>query len=121
MSGASVPETKVVKGKSKPHAGVPAYYIPQLHAEMSVVPLPQRARWCVFVSWSATVSKIYIVRFNEIYWNLLWEMVVDFKLGDIPFDHWQRKKLVLKQASEEIARSAEHIATVQSCCVKKPD
>ena len=115
--------TKTTTGKkgskSVPHAGVPAYYIPQLHAEMSVVPLPRRANWCVFVSWSGSTSKIYVVRFNETYWNLLWEMVVDFKLGDIPFDHWMRKKMVLKKASEEIARSAEHIATVQSCCVKK--
>ena len=107
------------QGKSLPHQGVPAYYIPQLHAEMSVVPLPKRASWCVFVSWSGTVSKVYVVRFNVTYWNLLWEMVVDFKLGDIPFEHWERKRMTLKKASEEIARSAEHIATVQSCCVQK--
>ena len=107
------------KGVSIPHPGVPSYYIPQLHAEMACVPLPKRCDWCLFISWSASTTRIYVVNFNEEYWNGLWDLITDFKAGDIPFEHWQRKCARVKQNNDEIARSAKLVCVVQSCCLQK--
>ena len=106
------------RGKNVPHAGVPYYYIPQLHAEMACMPMHVPCRWCVFVSWSASTSKIYVVKFDENYWKLLWDMVVDFRAGDVDFYQWKLKRDRVKRASEQIAKSATLVQVVQSCCVK---
>ena len=107
------------KGLSVPHVGVPFYYIPQLHAEMKCMPSPTPARWTVFVSWSATKSKIYIVHFSQDLWDILWEVIVDFVIGDRPYEVWAAKRDRLTRACKEAARSATLVAVVQSCSLIK--
>ena len=64
------------RGQSVPHDGVPYYYIPQLHAGWPVCLCPA-CRWTLFVSWSQTKSKLYIVKFDGEF--VMWDMVVDFR------------------------------------------
>ena len=106
------------RGQSVPHTGVPYYYIPQLHAEMACMPLPTACKWTLFVSWSQTKSKLYIVKFDDAYWRLLWDMVVDFRAGDVDYYQWSLKRDMVKRASEEIAKKATLVQVVQSCCIK---
>ena len=106
------------RGDSVPHSGVPAYYMPQLHAEMACMPTEQRCRWAVFVSWSMTKTKIYVVHFDDHYWTMLWDLILDFKAGDIPFEHWVQKRNIVASAGERLARKATLVQVVQSCCVK---
>ena len=105
-------------GKSVPHAGVPYYYMPQLHAEMMCMPFPRRCNWSVFVSWSMTKSKVYIVKFDEEYWKLVWDMVVDFRAGDVGYHQWCLKRDRVKRASEKLAKEATLVQVVQSCSLK---
>lgn len=105
------------KGVSVPHQGVPSYYIPQLHAEMRCLPI-EPCNWTLFVSWSASKTKVYIVRFNDDYWSILWDAMIDFMSGDVPYETWKVKQTLLKNASVEVARSAELIATVDSCVLE---
>lgn len=102
------------KGLSVPHQGVPAYYIPQLHAEMRCLPI-EPCNWTLFISWSKTKTKIYHVDFNEDYFAILWDAMIDFMAGDVPYDTWKVKQQSLKTASNEVARAAELIGVFDSC------
>lgn len=105
------------KGESIPHAGVPYYYIPQLHAEMTCMPTPFPVRFTVFVTWSLTKTKIYLVEFDDAYWSILWDTMVNFVIGDMPYAHWQEQQLILKRASETVAKNAKLLCVVDSCTV----
>lgn len=105
------------KGLNVPHQGVPFYYIPQLHAEMRCLPI-EPCNWTLFVSWSSTKTKIYIVEFDEEYFALMWDCMVDFMAGDVPFDVWRAKQQRLADASKEIARKAIPVGTFESCVVQ---
>lgn len=102
------------KGVSVPHQGVPAYYIPQLHAEMCCIPIDP-CRWTLFISWSESKTKMYIVDFNDAYWSVLWDAMVNFMAGDVPYEKWKVKQQQLKIASDEVARSAQLIGVFDSC------
>ena len=104
------------KGINVPHQGVPAYYIPQLHAEMRCLPI-EPCNWTLFVSWSASQTKMYIVQFDEDYFTLLWDCMVDFMAGDVPFHLWKQKQARLVEASREVARNAIPLGTYESCVV----
>ena len=104
------------KGLNVPHQGVPYYYIPQLHAEMRCLPI-NPCTWTLFVSWSSTKTKIYIVQFDEDYFAILWDCMVDFMAGDVPYSTWRLKQARLANASREVARNAELIGTYDSCVV----
>ncbi len=106
------------KGVNVPHQGVPAYYIPQLHAEMRCLPI-EPCNWTLFVSWSSSKTKMYIVQFDEAYFTLLWDCMVDFMAGDVPYDIWQAKQERLAAASAEVARNAIPVGTFQSCVISK--
>jgi len=102
------------KGVNVPHQGVPAYYIPQLHAEMRCLPI-EPCNWTLFVSWSSSRTKMYIVQFDEAYFTLLWDCMVDFMAGDVPYDIWKVKQERLAAAGREVARNAIPIGTFESC------
>ena len=106
------------KGVSVPHQGVPAYYIPQLHAEMRCLPI-EGCDWTLFISWSATKTKMYIVRFNDDYFSILWDAMIDFMSGDVPYSVWKNKQNMLKSASNEIARAAVPLGVFDSCVIAK--
>ena len=61
---------------------------------------------------------MYIVRFDEEYWRLMWDMVVDFRAGDVDYYQWSLKRDRVKRASEKIAKNATLVQVVQSCCIK---
>lgn len=104
------------KGGNVPHQGVPYYYVAQLHAEMRCLPI-EPCDWTLFVSWSESKTKMYILRFDEAYFSILWDCMVDFMSGDVPYDVWRLKQMRLADASREVARNAELIGTFDSCCV----
>lgn len=108
------------KNVNIPHTGVPAYYIPQLHAEMKCLPI-EPCNWTLFISWSETKTKLYLVRFNCEYFSILWDTMIDFMAGDVPYDAWKVKQTLLKNASNEISRAAELIGVVDSCVVAKSE
>ena len=107
------------QGANVPHQGVPAYYIPQLHAEMRCLPI-EPCNWTLFVSWSSTKTKMYIVQFDEDYFTLLWDCMVDFMAGDVPYDVWKAKQQRLVDASREVARNAIPLGTFESCVLQAP-
>jgi len=110
--------TKInAKGDNVPHQGVPAYYIGQLHAEMRCLPI-DGCNWTLFVSWSMTKTKMYIVDFDEDYFSILWDTMIDFMSGDVPFETWKRKQKMLKDASNEVARNAKLVGVFQSCVLE---
>lgn len=102
------------KGVNVPHQGVPYYYIPQLHAEMRCLPI-EPCNWTLFVSWSMSKTKMYIVQFDEDYFSILWDCMVDFMAGDVPYSLWRTKQARLANASREIARAAIPLGTYESC------
>ena len=104
------------KGVNVPHQGVPYYYVPQLHAEMRCLPI-KPCNWTLFISWSETKTKMYIVHFDDDYFSILWDCMVDFIAGDVPFDIWKSKQQRLADASREVARNAQLIGTFDSCVV----
>ena len=106
------------KGASVPHQGVPAYYIPQLHAEMRCLPI-EGCDWTLFISWSATKTKMYIVKFNDDYFSILWDTMIDFLAGDVPYSVWKSKQARLKDASNEVARAAVPLGVFDSCVIAK--
>lgn len=108
---------KNAKGVSVPHQGVPAYYIPQLHAEMRCLPI-EPCNWTLFISWSSSKTKMYIVDFDDNYWSILWDSMIDFMDGDVPYEKWKVKQQLLKNASNEIARSAKLLGVFESCVIK---
>ena len=99
-----------------PHQGVPYYYIPQLHAEMRCLPI-EPCNWCLFVSWSSTKTKMYIVQYDEDYFSILWDCMVDFMAGDVPYSTWRLKQERLANASREVARNAIPLGTFESCAL----
>ena len=105
------------KGDNVPHQGVPAYYIPQLHAEMRCLPI-EPCNWTLFVSWSMTKTKMYVVDYHNDYFNILWDCMVEFMANELPYDVWKVKQKLLAEASREIARSAKLIGTFDSCVLK---
>ena len=105
------------KGINVPHQGVPSYYIPQLHAEMRCLPI-EPCNWTLFVSWSSSKTKMYIVQFDEDYFTLLWDCMVDFMAGDVAYDRWKPKQQRLADASREVARNAIPLGTYESCVVQ---
>jgi hypothetical protein len=108
--------TKInAKGVNVPHQGVPSYYIPQLHAEMRCLPL--ECTWTLFISWSSSKTKIYIVEFDETYFSLMWDCMVDFMAGDVAYGAWSAKQAKLSEASREIARKAQLIGVFDSCVI----
>lgn len=104
-------------GVNVPHVGVPSYYIAQLHAEMRCLPI-ENCNWTLFVSWSSSKTKIYIVQFDEDYFSILWDCMVDFMAGDVPYDIWKLKQKRLADASREVARNAIPIGTYDSCTME---
>jgi len=107
---------KNAKGVSVPHQGVPSYYIPQLHAEMCCLPI-EPCNWTLFVSWSASTTKMYIVQFDHDYFAIMWECMIDFMSGDVPYSEWCVKQKRLADASREVARNAIPIGTYDSCAL----
>ena len=105
------------KGVSVPHAGVPYYYIPQLHAEMRCLPI-EPCNWTLFVSWSTSTTKMYIVQFDEAYFSILWDCMVDFMAADVPYHVWKSKQERLIAASREVARNAIPVGTFASCKIE---
>ena len=105
------------KGVNVPHQGVPAYYIPQLHAEMRCLPI-EPCDWTLFVSWSSSKTKIYIVHFDDNYWSILWDAMVDFMVGDVPYGIWKVKQTRLADAGAEVARKAELVGSFESCVLQ---
>lgn len=104
------------RGVNVPHQGVPSYYIPQLHAEMRCLPI--ECNWVLFASWSMSKTKLYLLEFDESYFTLLWDCMVDFMAGDVPYSVWQVKQAKLAAANAEVARSAQHIGTYESCVIR---
>lgn len=102
------------KLQNVPHQGVPYYYVPQLHAEMRCLPI-EPCNWTLFVSWSETTTKMYIVQFDERYFSILWDCMIDFMAGDVPHDKWRVKQKRLAEASKEVARNAIPLGTFPSC------
>lgn len=102
------------KGVNVPHQGVPYYYVPQLHAEMRCLPI-EPCNWTLFVSWSETTTKMYVVQFDEDYFSILWDCMVDFMAGDVPYSTWSAKQERLAAASREVARNAIPLGTFPSC------
>jgi len=110
--------TKInAKGVNVPHQGVPAYYIGQLHAEMRCMPIAN-VNWTLFVSWSTSKTKMYMVHFDEAYFAILWDVMIDFMAGDMPFEAWKAKQDMLRAAGTEVARKAELIGVFDSCVLK---
>ena len=61
---------------------------------------------------------MYIVHFDESYFSILWDCMIDFIAGDVPYNVWQAKQARLADASREVARRAELIGTYESCVVR---
>jgi hypothetical protein len=59
------------------------------------------------------------VDFNEDYFAILWDAMIDFMVGDVPYDTWKAKQLALKTASNEVARAAQLIGVFDSCELRK--
>lgn len=104
------------KGQNVPHAGVPFYYVPQLHAEMRCLPI-EPCNWTLFVSWSLTKTKMYLVHFDDSYFTILFDAMTDFMAGDVPYDVWKVKQALLADASREVARNAVLLGTFESCVI----
>jgi len=98
--------TKKKNNVTVPHSGVPYYYIGQMHAEMKCMPLPHECKYTLFVSWSESKCKIYIVRFNTDFWNLLWDLIVDFTLNDTSWEAFKRKRDAFSTACKLQAKQA---------------
>jgi len=98
--------TKTSNGKNIPHAGIPYYYMGQLHAEMKCMPLPNQCNWCVFVSWSQTKCKIWTVNFSTAYWDILWDFACDFTCNDTSWASFANKQAAFIKASKEMCRQA---------------
>ena len=79
-------------GKTVPHAGVPAYYMGQMHAEMKCMPLPRPCTWTMFVSWSETRCKCYIVKYNTHFWDLMWDVAVEFACANSSWESFSTKR-----------------------------
>lgn len=99
--------TKKKNNVTIPHQGVPYYYIGQMHAEMKCMPLPHPCRYTVFVSWSESKCKMYIVRFNETFWNMMWDLIVDFALNDTTWEAFKEKRDAFVAASKAEAKKAQ--------------
>ena len=106
------------KGENVPHQGVPYYYISQLHAEMRCLPI-DNCNWTLFVSWSTTTTKMYIVQFDDDYFSVLWDCMVDFMAGDVSYEVWRIKQAKLAAASREVARNAIPLGTFASCMLEQ--
>lgn len=106
-------------GQNVPHVGVPYYYVPQLHAEMRCLPIDP-CNWTLFVSWSSTATKMYIVQFDDEYFSIMWDCMIDFMAGDVPYSTWRLKQQRLAAASREVARNAIPLGTFDSCAVAEP-
>jgi hypothetical protein len=104
------------KGLNVPHQGVPYYYIPQLHAEMRCLPIDP-CDWTLFVSWSQTKTKMYTVQFDEEYFSIMWDCMIDFMAGDVPYELWRLKRDRLADASREVARNALPLGSFESFVV----
>lgn len=94
------------KGVSVPHAGIPYYYMGQMFAEMKCMPLPQQAKWNIFVSWSESKCKCYRVDWDDTYWNLLWDVIVDFTCNESSWDAFKVKRDAMVEASKEMCARA---------------
>jgi hypothetical protein len=58
---------------------------------------------------------MYIVQFDEEYFSILWDCMVDFMAGDVPYGTWKLKQKRLADASREVARNAIPLGTFDSC------
>lgn len=94
------------RGVSVPHQGIPYYYMGQMHAEMKCLPLPQTCEWAIFVSWSESKCKCYRVDFDQNYWNLLWDVVVDFTANQTSWESFADKRDAMVEASKELCARA---------------
>jgi len=55
------------------------------------------------------------VQFDEDYYSILWDCMVDFMAGDVPYHIWRLKRDRLADANREVARNAIPLGTFESC------
>ena len=94
------------------------------HGRQGALPLCipiEPCNWTLFISWSKTKTKIYHVDFNDDYFTILWDAMIDFMAGDVPYDTWKVKQALLKDAGNELARAAELIGVYDSCELGKTE
>ena len=79
---------------------VPAfYYMTQIHQEMA----GQNAKKTLFVTWTPAETRMWVVHFDQDYWNLCLEVFENFRLKNVPFDVMYAKVDKLKRRSRGIA------------------
>jgi hypothetical protein len=111
---------EILKNKWKLPA---SYYMVQIHLECCA----QNAKETLFVCTTPLLTRMWLVKFDQEYWNLCLEVLENFRLKNVGFEVMLSKINKLKRASFRISKSAvlfQDVETVfdelkDECVVKK--
>ena len=59
------------------------------------------------------------MQFDDDYFSVLWDCMVDFMAGDVSYEVWRIKQAKLAAASREVARNAIPLGTFASCMLEQ--
>ena len=82
-------------GLTKPYDKIPYYYVLQLYLEMFCLNMKK----CLFMCWSQTGSKIWVVDFDQVLWEEILQFLQAFKDNTCEFSEFKDKQLHLKLIS----------------------